>query len=211
MIRIGQRLHEERIRKGLTLEDISKATKIKVSFLSAIEKGEYQKLPSSTYARGFVLNYAEFLGFPKRETLALFRREFDEDKIFKVLPDGFSKKDDFSVSKIKSFHTFIAVFAIIFVFASYILFSYRYAIINPPLEIYSPKEKEIISSLEVTVAGKTDPNSSVYVNKDLVFLDDKGNFKKTIDLFPGKTAVKIKAVNKFGKTTEVQRNVEVVP
>ncbi len=49
MITAGQKLYEERIRRGLTLEEIARATKIRSSFLSAIEKGEYKKLPSSAY------------------------------------------------------------------------------------------------------------------------------------------------------------------
>ncbi|MGH2637780.1 MAG: helix-turn-helix domain-containing protein, partial [Rhabdochlamydiaceae bacterium] len=70
------------------MEEIAAAIKIRPEFLSAIEKGDYQHLPSPAYASGFVTNYAAYLGFPKRETLALFRREFDEQKAYKVLPRG---------------------------------------------------------------------------------------------------------------------------
>ena len=87
MIRAGQKLRDERQRRGLTLSEISNATKIKVEFLSAIEKGEYEKLPSASYAHGFVGNYAKFLDFEEEEILALFRREFDGKKVYKVLPE----------------------------------------------------------------------------------------------------------------------------
>ena len=85
MIRLGQRLREVRIGKGISLEEVSRATKIKIAFLSAIEDGMYEKLPSSSYAQGFVKNYVQFLGFSEREAMALFRREFDEKRIFKVV------------------------------------------------------------------------------------------------------------------------------
>ena len=52
MIRVGQLLRDERVRKRLTIEEVAKATKIRTNFLSAIEKGEYKKLPSSAYAQG---------------------------------------------------------------------------------------------------------------------------------------------------------------
>jgi len=42
MLHVGEKLREERTRKGHTLEEISKATKIRLSFLQAIEKGEYK-------------------------------------------------------------------------------------------------------------------------------------------------------------------------
>ena len=80
MIRAGEKLREERLKKHLTLEEVSRATKIKESFLLAIEKGEYKKLPPATYAQGFVRNYAGFLGMPEQEILAIFRREYDEEE-----------------------------------------------------------------------------------------------------------------------------------
>ena len=87
MTRVGEKLYEERIKKGYTLEEVSKATKIKVHFLQAIEKGDYKKLPSGTYAQGFVKNYAGFLKLPEHEMLALFKREYDEEKL-KVIHEG---------------------------------------------------------------------------------------------------------------------------
>ena len=62
MIKAGEKLQEARLSKGLTLEDVSKSTKIKISYLEFIENGEYEKLPSVSYAHGFVRNYAKFLG-----------------------------------------------------------------------------------------------------------------------------------------------------
>jgi len=49
------------------LKDVSKSTKIKEVFLEYIENGEYEKLPSSSYARGFVKNYIKFLNLPKKK------------------------------------------------------------------------------------------------------------------------------------------------
>jgi len=91
MVRLGQRLFDERRKRGLSLDEVAAATKIRGSFLSAIEKGDYTKLPSPSYAQGFVLNYATYLGFQRKETLALFRREFDERKEFKVLPKNITR------------------------------------------------------------------------------------------------------------------------
>lgn len=209
MIHIGQRLREERIRKKLTLEEVSKETKIRINFLSSIEKGEYQKLPSRAYAYGFVKNYADFLGLPKNETLALFRREFNEDNIFKVLPEGFIKSGNLSVNRLKIQENIGIIIALIFILAAYIFFQYRYAFINPPLEVFSPKEKEILTSKEITVSGRTEVNATILVNNVSVPVDKEGNFKKNIDLFPGKTIVKIKAVNRFNKETEIERNIEI--
>src|SRR3989344_424814 len=101
MIKVGQKLKEARLKRGLTPADVAKATKIKESFLSSIENGQYENLPSGTYAQGFVRNYIKFLELPMEETLALFRREFNEEKIYKVLPEGFSSHKEFPIKRIK--------------------------------------------------------------------------------------------------------------
>lgn len=209
MLRAGQRLRSQRLRNGLTLEEVSKATKIKVSFLLAIEKGEYKKLPPATYAQGFVRNYAGFLGMSKQEILAIFRREYDEKKVVKVLPEGLIRREEFPL---KRFRLQLATKLIIFVFIillGYILFQYRYAIIDPPLTIDSPTEGAVVSSQTITVVGRTDSNASVFVNNDPASLDTNGNFKKVITVFTGKTTITVKVINYFGRETIAERHIEV--
>src|SRR5437588_6343029 len=92
MVRLGQRLREIRQYKGLTIDEVAKGTKIRTQFISAIEKGDYKSLPSKAYAQGFVKNYVAFLGLPQRESLAMFRREFDEREHVDVLPESFTHK-----------------------------------------------------------------------------------------------------------------------
>ncbi len=209
MVHVGERLLEKRIEKGLAIDEVSKATKIRSSFLIAIEKGEYKKLPSGTYAHGFVRNYARFLGLPEKEILAIFKREYDEDKFQKVVPDGLLRKNDFPLRKIK-FAQVSKIFILIFIaLFAYIIFQYRSAIFNPSLDVSFPKENSIISSQTITVVGKTDPNSTVFINNETASLDKNGNFKKTINVFLGKSKIIVKAINNFNKTTTIEREIEV--
>lgn len=209
MVRIGEKLREERIARGLTLDEVSKATKIKASFLSAIEDGLYNKLPSSTYAQGFVNNYAEYLGIPKKEARALFRREFDEEKVYKVLPQGLIREESFPRFRLRLAQTaFLGIMSIVLLIG-YLLFQNRYAFINPPLDVDSPREKAVLRSLSVTVMGRTDPNATVYVQKDVVFLNPDGSFSKKIDVFEGAVTVQIRAVNRFGRETLIERHILV--
>src|SRR5437763_1523829 len=100
MVRLGQRLHNERIRRKLSLDEVAKDIRIKTVFLAALEKGEYTKLPSPAYAQGFVRNYASYLGIPKAEITALFKREFDEKRAYKVLPDSMVKTKEFPLKRL---------------------------------------------------------------------------------------------------------------
>src|SRR5689334_21456394 len=90
MLSVGERLSLERRKKQLTIEEVSKGTKIRPQFIEALEKGNYKKLPSSAYVQGFIKIYSEYLELPKREILALFRREFNEREYIDVLPESFT-------------------------------------------------------------------------------------------------------------------------
>jgi cytoskeletal protein RodZ len=209
MIKAGEKLQQARLEKGLSLEDVAKATKIKQSFLSDIESGNYQDLPSSSYAQGFVRNYAKFLGLPEEEILALFRREFDEEKAYRVLPKGLEGKEGFPIARIKIGQAVFIAALVFIAFLGYMLFQYRYAFINPSLDIISPRNLSTVTSTEISVIGKTDSDSTVYVNKDEVSVDQNGNFQKIINAFPGKETITVRAVNKFSRETEKQIQINV--
>ena len=69
MEEIGRTLRETRERLGLTLEEAERSIRIRASRLEALERGEFDSLPSEAQARGFLHNYAEFLGIDPDEFL----------------------------------------------------------------------------------------------------------------------------------------------
>lgn len=211
MIKVGQKFKEKRLEKGLTIEEISDLTKIKSVFLTAIEDGEYKKLPSQAYAQGFVKNYAKFLEMPEKETLAIFKREFDEEQIYKVLPSNFSEKKNFSLVSLRKKQTGIFIFFILLSLILYIFIQYRSFFFNPYLEVSKPLNNFKSNSSEVEVMGKTDLDNVVFVNEYPVNVDSNGNFRKVISLFPGKNQIEIKSVNKFNKETLTTREIDVLP
>lgn len=62
-LRPGDILRHEREQKGLTIETASRQSRIKPEVLTAIETGETGEIPS-VYLRGYIRNYARFLGVP---------------------------------------------------------------------------------------------------------------------------------------------------
>src|SRR5436305_12871139 len=69
---LGQLLREARERKGVTLADAQQATKIRLSFLQALEKEDFSVLPPPFYIRGFIKTYAVYLNLDPRSTVQLF-------------------------------------------------------------------------------------------------------------------------------------------
>lgn len=207
MLKAGQRLKEERLKQGLTLDEVSQSTKIKKDYLEAIEKGEYERLPASTFAQGFVRNYSQFLRLPEKEILPIFRREFDEERIFRVLPQGLSRTD-FPVSRLRKLQL-IFIPLLFLVLILYLLFQYKDALVAPTVTISSPKENEILSSNLVLVSGSTKPENIVFVNNFQISVDENGKFRKSVSVFSGKAQITIKVVNRFNKITEITRNITV--
>jgi cytoskeletal protein RodZ len=59
---LGQSLQTARLEKKLSLEQASEATHIRQHYLQALEADDYSGMPSAPQARGFLRNYASFLG-----------------------------------------------------------------------------------------------------------------------------------------------------
>ncbi|HLD01823.1 MAG TPA: helix-turn-helix domain-containing protein [Patescibacteria group bacterium] len=206
MIRVGQKLQEERQRRKISLDEVSAATKIKVSFLQALEKGEYQHLPSPTYAQGFIRNYAEYLGLPKKEIFALFRREYDSEKHVRVLPDTLLQNRRVSLRQFRIQRRIILLTAVCLLVFGYIAYQYRFMVLNPSLSLISPKEEQRVRNT-VTVSGKTNATASVSVNDEEVVVTSTGNFIKKLTVFPGENTIIIRVTNRFGKETVLERTV----
>lgn len=83
---VGEILRNERLEKKLALSEVEGATKIKKEFLEAIETNDFQQISSEVAAKGFIKNYAEFLGLSSRPILAIFKRDFIGDKKETIYP-----------------------------------------------------------------------------------------------------------------------------
>ena len=70
---IGTKLREVREARNLTLEQVSQALRIRPYHLQALETDDYSAIPSAAQARGFLRNYAEYLGLDVEELLPAVR------------------------------------------------------------------------------------------------------------------------------------------
>lgn len=73
MSELGSWLRQAREAKRLSLEDVERETRIRAQFLAALEEEDFSKLPGDVYARGFLRNYARFLGLDPQEALQRYK------------------------------------------------------------------------------------------------------------------------------------------
>ncbi len=76
---VGQQLQEQRILLGLDLDEVERFTHIKEHYLSALEKGDWQHLPSVVQGRGMLKNYASFLRLDPEPLLLTFADAVQKD------------------------------------------------------------------------------------------------------------------------------------
>jgi len=62
MAHLGERLRQQRVAMGVSLQHISEQTRIGVRYLEALEAGDFKQLPGAIFARSFVRQYAEIVG-----------------------------------------------------------------------------------------------------------------------------------------------------
>ncbi|RMH68894.1 MAG: helix-turn-helix domain-containing protein [Gemmatimonadetes bacterium] len=69
MASLGEFLRSERESRNRTLEDIAKATRIRLQYLQAIERDDFDLFSAEAYLKGFLIAYAQQLGIPQKEIL----------------------------------------------------------------------------------------------------------------------------------------------
>ncbi|MEX1019689.1 MAG: helix-turn-helix transcriptional regulator [Litorilinea sp.] len=69
MRELGALLRERREAMGVSLAEVEVATRIRQKYLSALEADEWHLLPGEVVGRGFLRNYADYLGLEPDETI----------------------------------------------------------------------------------------------------------------------------------------------
>jgi cytoskeleton protein RodZ len=71
----GEHLRRERELRGVSLEEISSATRISTRFLEAIENGQWDQLPGGAFNRGFIRSASRYLGLDEESMVAEYSLE----------------------------------------------------------------------------------------------------------------------------------------
>jgi transcriptional regulator with XRE-family HTH domain len=73
MGKLGELLRQARQERGVSLAQAEEATRIRRKFLAALEEEDYATLPGGVYVKGFLRNYATYLGLDSEEVLKIYR------------------------------------------------------------------------------------------------------------------------------------------
>ncbi|HJX59181.1 hypothetical protein A2V61_03640 [Candidatus Woesebacteria bacterium RBG_19FT_COMBO_47_8] len=201
---IGSFIKDARAKKRYSLAKLEEATKIKKDFIEAIEKEDWKTLPDYSVVVGFVKNIAAYLQAGERQAIALLRRDYPPQKL------SINPKPDVSRQFVWSpkLTFFVGVGAVIAIIVGYLIFQYV-RFINPPhLEVFEPKEGQVVNTAAIRVSGKTDGDAVIKANNQPILVSDDGKFSADIEIFAGTGEIVVKAVSRSGKETTVKRMIK---
>jgi cytoskeletal protein RodZ len=218
---LPDRLAAARERKGVDLVRAERDTKIRVRYLSALERGDYRDLPGAVYTKGFLRNYAIYLNLDPEDVLRQWRRERGdqvgpEPVIVPPRPlDEPSRPLNFSPSVVVA-ALLTAGVVLFFVYLSSQLLRYsrppELAVTNPATAVLEVDEATTSfrlagtatagSTITITAAGQTQPVR--------VTVLASGEWSYQVDLRRGQNRFDIDAINtETGKSSEAPRTVVI--
>lgn len=100
---VGQLLKEKRLEKGLVLDDVADAMKIRKKYIEALENGNYSEIPDKVYTKSFLKIYADYLGLDRVYILKRYMDEVAQEDII-IAPQTIDQKSfgNVNIAKEKS-------------------------------------------------------------------------------------------------------------
>lgn len=202
---IGQILKDARLAKVLSYRRLEDVTKIKFSFIEAIENEKWDTLPTFPTVLGFVKSIAGALDIDEKVAVAVLKRDYPPQKLkINPTPDVVSK---FTWSPKLSF--VIGVSLVLVSIVAYLVYQYVRFVSPPDLSVESPKEEQVVVGSTVLVFGKTDIDSKITVNNQPVIVDADGKFSISLGVSKETKEIVVRAVSRSDKITEVRRSIKV--
>lgn len=204
---LGEKLRKFRGELHIPLTEVSRTTRIRLKYLEYLENGEYDKLPADVYVRGFLRNYARFLGVDEAALMKLYDRERNIQKNLGNSTENTAKKivlpgRSFVVTS-RTVTLSISALVLVAVFG-YLYQEFRSFASEPRLVILEPASGVVVETSEIVLRGKTDKGARVSVNGEATFVGSEGDFTEKLTLQNGINTVTVVAINRFEKSkTEV--------
>jgi len=66
-------LAEFRSSRKISVDQIVAQTNIRADYLTAIERGDFDKLPGGVYTTSYIRQYAQMIDYPEQDLLAVFK------------------------------------------------------------------------------------------------------------------------------------------
>lgn len=128
---IGETLRENREKSGIDIEEASRALKIRCEYLKALEKDSFDGMRADVYTRGYIREYAKFLGINPEPLISEYTEKMNAGKQQPDLPGLNKEALPASPPAKKSFNYLpvLLIVSVIFFFIASVYVYYRRSLV----------------------------------------------------------------------------------
>ncbi|BCX15845.1 MAG: hypothetical protein KatS3mg098_074 [Candidatus Parcubacteria bacterium] len=194
--------------KGVSPQELSQETGIVYHYIQAFLEGNFEKLPSLPYVRGYLQKIADYLEIDFEELWQQYQKEApikksgEEDKMptNRFAPQPLNKKN-------------IAIVVLILIILSLVIPRLAKFLGSPQITIISPnKDNLVVSQQNFLLKGQVDnPQDKVLINNEEVFVLPDGSFEKEVFLTEKINLFQFKVKRFLGKEITLERTVIYEP
>ena len=218
--KLGTVLRTAREARFIDLARVERDIKIRVRYLSALERGDYRDLPEPIYTRGFLRNYGLYLGLDPEYLIDLYRLEsgtpVERPSMPSRRPMAARQGRSLVVSSgavAAAILTILVAALVVYVVGELVIFGG-----TPDLRITDPPADVVAwQGDEYTIRGITEPNATITTDglrqNPSTTADADGAFSVRVGLVPGANVITLVANDPLtGRdSAAVRRTITVVP
>jgi cytoskeleton protein RodZ len=202
---LGPTLRAAREGKRWDIARAERETRIRARYLTALEAGDYDDLPDPVYTRGFVRNYARYLGLDPEWCLDLYRLETHTDARRSPTPAPVAARSGpveprgttlITTSRLIRLGLLLLVVALV----GYVAYQFLTFAGTPALTVTDPAaDLPAYDESSYLIRGETEPNAEITVSglpeNPTVTASASGAFSFEAQLVPGSNLITLVATD----------------
>jgi hypothetical protein len=218
---LGDLLKCARRQRRASVRQAEEATHIRAKWLLALESDAWEQLPSEVYGRGYLFQYADYLGLSRKTV----EEQYDRERCVLLQrcerareASGLSIKSSVRIPKFyitTRLISYLASATVLLVIGGYLVWQVNRFSSVPLLEIAQPVAATdgamvgvVVLTDSVTVTGHTTVGATVSINNQSIMVDGSGLFRQNLELARGENLIHITATNRSGATRQEVLRVE---
>ena len=207
---VAEQLRSARQEKKIKIEDAARKLNISQKYLKALEKGDFDKLPTGVYGKNFLREYSLFLGLDYKELGEIFQKEADlmENSPQNKLFSRQIAKMRYFLAMPKIIKNLIISIVVIICFV-YLALAVKEIISPPYLFIENPQENLVTKEKIINITGVAETEAQIIINGRQTLSDSEGRFAQIVTLKNGINIITITAKKRYGREAVIKRQVLV--
>ncbi len=218
---LGQTLRAAREGRRWDIARAERETRIRARYLNALEAGDYGDLPDPVYTRGFVRNYARYLGLDPEWCVDLYRLETSPTERAKpapITPRPASVEPRGTTLITTSRLVRLGLLALVVALVAYLAYQFLTFAGTPGLTVTDPPtDLAAYEGTTYVMRGETVPDAEITVDglreNPSATASSTGAFSIRVELVPGSNVITLVATDPvtLRESSPVLRTITVTP